>query len=51
MKETREQLERLGLPSQDAFNLPTSKLEFDGGGNFAIEIASINNLAIMKNTL
>lgn len=51
MKETREQLKKLGLPGGEAFDLPTSKLEFDGGGNFAIEIASINNLEIMKKTL
>ena len=46
--ETRKQLAMIGFPESDLFTLPESNKQFQNGGNFGIEISSINNLDILK---
>ena len=41
MKETRDFLRKLGLPAQDAFDLPTSSKRFPDGARYRIEIPSV----------
>ena len=47
VEQTRAVLERLGLPSRDAFDLPTSGLRFADGGQARIEIPSVEGPAAL----
>lgn len=48
MKETREFLEKLGLPGGDAYHLPTSEKRFADGGQYRFEVPGIQGPAAMK---
>ncbi len=48
---TREFLSMHGLPAGDRRPLPASAGTFAGGGKFGIELASINNAAILRSAL
>jgi hypothetical protein len=39
---TREYVKKLGLPSGDLFDMPTSKARFPDGGAFRIEVPTVN---------
>lgn len=41
-EETREYLKKLGLPSRDLEDLPTSKARFADGGAYRIEVPTVN---------
>ena len=41
-EETREYLKKLGLPSEDLKDMPTSKARFPDGGAFRIEVPTVN---------
>jgi hypothetical protein len=41
-EETREYVKKLGLPSGDLFDMPTSTLRFPDGGAYRIEIPTVN---------
>ncbi|NLM51593.1 MAG: peptidase [Firmicutes bacterium] len=47
-EETRKQLEKLGLPSGDRYDLPTSTKRFPDGAQFRIEVPTVNSPACMK---
>lgn len=51
MKETREFLKKLGLPSGDAYDLPTSLKRFDDGGQYRFEVPGIQGPGTMKTLL
>jgi hypothetical protein len=42
-EETREYLKKLGLPSGDLFDMPSSPLRFPDGGAFRIEVPTVNS--------
>lgn len=46
-KSTRDCLEALGLPRGDCFDLPTSRKKFSDGGDFKIEIPTVNSIEAM----
>ena len=48
MKETREYLSKIGLPSSDLYSLPTSEKRFDDGGQYRFEVPGIQGPAAMK---
>jgi len=48
---TRKIIESLGYPSGDNYSLEDSSQEFDAGGNYGIEISSVNNPGILENLL
>ena len=48
MEETREFLERIGMPSGDLYNLPTSKKRFEDGGQYRFEVPGIQGPCPMK---
>ncbi len=48
MKEVREYLGKLGLPTGDLYNLPTSEKRFDDGGQYRFEVPGIQGPAAMK---
>jgi len=48
MKETREFLEKIGLPGGDLYNLPTSEKRFDDGAQYRFEVPGIQGPAAMK---
>lgn len=41
-EETREYLRKLGLPSEDLSDMPTSKARFKDGGAYRIEVPTVN---------
>jgi hypothetical protein len=41
-EETREYLKKLGLPTGDLFDMPTSKARFPDGGAYRIEVPTVN---------
>jgi hypothetical protein len=41
-EETREYLNKLGLPTGDLYDMPTSKARFPDGGAFRIEVPTVN---------
>lgn len=45
---TRNYMKKIGLPTQDAWDLPTSNLRFPDGASFRIEVPTINTAAAMK---
>lgn len=48
MKETRDYLKSIGLPSGDLYTLPTSEKRFDDGGQYRFEVPGIQGPAAMK---
>ena len=48
MKETREFLEKLGLPGGDLYTLPTSEKRFDDGGQYRFEVPGIQSPGTMR---
>jgi Peptidase family U32 len=48
MKATRAFLEQLGLPSQDAYGLPTSSKRFPDGAQYRFEIPSVEGPRCLK---
>ncbi len=48
MDETRKFLESLGLPSGDAYDLPTSEKRFEDGAQYRFEVPGIQGPAAMK---
>lgn len=48
MKETREYLKNIGLPSGDLYELPTSQKRFCDGGQYRFEVPGIQGPAAMK---
>ena len=48
MKETRDFLKHLGLPTGDLYSLPTSEKRFDDGGQYRFEVPGIQGPAAMK---
>ena len=48
MKETRDYLESIGIPSGDLYNLPTSEKRFPDGGQYRFEVPGIQGPAAMK---
>lgn len=51
MKETREFLQKLGLPSGDAYSLPTSEKRFSDGAQYRFEVPGIQGPKVMKTLL
>jgi hypothetical protein len=51
MKQTQEFLKKIGLPSGDAYDLPTSKKTFDDGGQYRFEVPGIQGPSAMKSLL
>lgn len=51
MKESRELLEKLGYPSTDFTELPTSTKTFPDGAQYRIELPSVEGPAALKETL
>src|SRR5690554_3319327 len=51
MKATREFLSKIGLPTGDAFNLPTSEKRFSDGSQFRFEVPGIQGPAAMRSLL
>lgn len=51
MKETREFLKSIGLPSGDAYNLPTSEKRFADGGQYRFEVPGIQGPKVMESLL
>lgn len=49
--ETRILLERFGFPPSDLYSLPLSPKRFEEGGQYGIEISSVNNPKILKSVL
>ena len=49
--ETRILLERFGFPPSDLYSLPLSQKRFEEGGQYGIEISSVNNPKILKSVL
>ena len=41
-EETREYLKKLGLPTGDLYDMPTSKARFPDGGAYRIEVPTVN---------
>lgn len=48
MKETREYLQSIGMPSGDLYTLPTSEKRFEDGGQYRFEVPGIQGPAAMK---
>lgn len=51
MKETRNALEKLGLPRGDAYDLSTSSKRFNDGGQYRFEVPGIQGPGAMKSLL
>ncbi len=48
MKQTRDFLKKIGLPTGDLFSIPTSEKRFDDGGQYRFEVPGIQNPTSMK---
>lgn len=48
MKETREYLRHIGMPSGDLYDLPTSEKRFEDGGQYRFEVPGIQGPGPMK---
>ena len=48
MKETRQFLKSIGLPSGDAYDLPTSEKRFADGGQYRFEVPGIQGPKVME---
>jgi len=42
-EETREYLKKLGMPTGDLFDMPTSMARFPDGGAYRIEVPTVNS--------
>lgn len=42
---------KLGYPGRDDFSLPSSQIQFSAGGDYGIEVASVNNMKILEEIL
>lgn len=51
MQNARSILRTLGYPSGDNFNCPNSPYHFPAGGNYGIEVSSVNNLDILEKVI
>lgn len=51
MKQTREFLKKIGMPSGDAYDLPTSEKRFSDGAQFRLEVPGIQGPSTMKTLL
>ena len=51
MKQSREFLQRLGMPGGDAYDLPTSEKRFTDGGQYRFEVPGIQGPSAMKSLL
>ncbi|HEX9344129.1 MAG TPA: hypothetical protein VF995_11010, partial [Actinomycetota bacterium] len=51
MQPTRSFLESIGLPGGDAFDLPTSERRFPDGGQYRVEIPSVEGPAALETVL
>jgi hypothetical protein len=51
MKKTREFLQKIGLPSGDAYDLPTSEKRFADGAQYRFEVPGIQGPVAMKSLL
>ncbi len=51
IEQTRAFLQRIGLPSGDAYNLPTSQKRFSDGAQFRLEVPGIQGPSTMKTLL
>ncbi len=51
MQETREWLEKIGLPGGDLYSLPTSDKTFDDGCQYRFEVPGIQGPGVMKTLL
>jgi hypothetical protein len=51
MQRTRAFLESIGLPGGDAFDLPTSQRRFPDGGQYRVEIPSVEGPAALQTVL
>ena len=51
MKQTRDFLAGLDLPSGDAFNLPTSNKRFPDGAQYRVEIPSVEGPDVLEAVL
>lgn len=47
----RDCLQELGLPEGDCQELPSSTKEFSDGGNFKIEIPTVNSIEAMEKVI
>ncbi|MBP6952637.1 MAG: peptidase [Alphaproteobacteria bacterium] len=47
-KKTRDDLETLGLPNGDCFDMPTSEKRFEDGSYFRIEIPTVNSIETLE---
>jgi hypothetical protein len=48
MKETRDFLEKIGLPPGDLYSLPTSNKRFEDGGQYRFEVPGIQGPGVMN---
>lgn len=48
MKETRDFLEKIGMPGGDLYSLPTSNKRFDDGGQYRFEVPGIQGPKVME---
>ena len=48
MATARELLSNLGLPTEDSIGLPDSRLTFDDGGHYRIEISGVERLSTLE---
>ena len=51
MKETRDFLNKVGLPSGDAYDLPSSEKRFSDGAQYRFEVPGIQGPTAMKSLL
>ena len=51
MEQTREFLKKIGMPSGDAYDLPTSEKRFSDGAQFRLEVPGIQGPSTMKTLL
>lgn len=51
MEQTREFLEKIGLPGADAYHLPTSEKRFSDGAQYRLEVPGIQGPGTMKTLL
>lgn len=50
-EETREYLKKIGMPTGDLFDMPSSKLRFPDGGAFRIEVPTVNTAEAVSSLL
>ena len=48
MDKTREFLKSIGMPSGDAYNMPTSEKRFKDGGQYRFEVPGMQGPKVMK---